>query len=449
MILSQILRGMVRVDLLPEGSTLSAAAAIRAGLAQASKLAYAAVGEPKEGTMLTVIRRAAESAAKVSGDELAPVVQAAAQGAADALALTPTQLPVLAEAGVVDSGGRGIVVILDALSEVVTGVRRPSPPPEAPLHLPAPVDGGHSYDGPKYEVMYLLRIDDDKIPALRTRLGELGDSLVVVGGDSLWNVHVHVDDAGAAIEAAISVGQPFRIRVTWLADTGAPEFHLTRNERRSIICVAHGAGVVDLLEDSAVIPIPCKPKVAPATGEILAAITRDAAAEAVILPSDKNACSAAEAAADAARQQGFRAAVIPTNSIVESLAAIAVHEPESGFDEDVATMSRASGATRYGGVTVSSRAAETGGGPCEPGDILGMVDGSIMHVGDDVAEVAASVLKQMMASGGELVTIVTGEDANSGQVDEVARSLTANGSDVEVVVYEGGQPFWPLIIGVE
>ena len=450
-ILSQILRGMVRVDLLPDGSQLDAASAIRAGLAQATELAYAAVGEPKVGTMLTVIRCAAESAAAEKAPDLASVVQAAAEGASEALRRTPDLLPVLAEAGVVDSGGRGIVVILDALAEVVTGVRRPSPPPKTRLTPKASTasDAAHDYDGPKYEVMYLLRADDDRLPGLRSRLAELGDSLVVVGGDSLWNVHVHVDEAGEAIEAAIAVGQPFRIRVTWLAETGTPEKHNPQQDRRSIICVAHGRGVVNLLEETGVIPIYCEPKVAPATGEILAAITQDAAAEAIILPSDKNARSAAEAAVDAAHQQGFRVSIVPTSSIVESLAAIAVHDPDQRFDEDVVSMSRAAGATRYGGVTVSSREAMTSAGTCSPGDILGMVDGDILQIGDDPVAVSRSVLQLMMAAGSELVTIVTGAEADAGQVSTVVGQVERDSPGVEVVVYEGGQPFWPMIFGVE
>lgn len=448
-ILSQILRGMLRVNPVSGGSLRGSGDAVRVGLAEAQELAYASVGDPKEGTMLTVIRYAADAAAEVSEDDLALVVQAAADGASKALELTPTLLPVLAEAGVVDSGGKGIVVILDALCEVVTGSRRPSPPEREKPRLPELSGIVQDYSGPKYEVMYLLKVDDAAVPDLRQQLGRMGDSLVTVGGDGLWNVHVHVDDAGAPIEAAMTVGTPFRIKVTWLADPGSQEPHPSHARGRILICVAHGPGVVDLLEESGVIPLFCKPRVAPSTGEFLAAITEASTGEVVILPSDKNARSAAEAAAAAANDEGFRVAVVPTRSIVESLAAIAVHDSAMRFDNDVVAMSQAAGVLRYGAVTVASREAMTSAGMCRPGDILGIVGGDFLELGDSVETVANATLDRLMRAGGELVTIVVGADAERGDVEAVTKNVEQQNPGVEVVVYEGGQPFWPMIFGVE
>ena len=448
-ILSQILRGMLRIDPISDGSLRGSGEAVRAGLAEAQELAYEAVGDPKEGTMLTVIRYAAEAAAEVPEDDLALVIKAAADGAARALELTPTMLPVLAEAGVVDSGGKGIVVILDAFCEVVTGVRRPSPPDRERPHLPELAGVVHDYAGPKYEVMYLLHVDDAAVPDLRQQLGRMGDSLVAVGGDGLWNVHVHVDDAGAPIEAAMAVGKPFRIKVTWLADLGSHEPHPSHARGRVLICVAHGPGVVDLLEKSGAIPLFCEPRVAPSTGEFLAAITEASTGEVVILPSDKNVRPAAEAAAAAANDEGFRVAVLPTRSIVGSLAAVAVHDPAMNFDQDVVAMSQAAGALRYGGVTVASREAMTSAGTCRPGDILGIVGGDFLEIGQSVAAVASATLDRLTSAGGELVTIVVGADAERRDVEAVTHNLEKRNPGVEVVVYEGGQPFWPMIFGVE
>ena len=166
-----------------------------------------------------MVRAAAEAAAAVTTDDLVVVAMAAADGAQAALARTPDQLEALRRAGVVDAGGRGAVVLLDALVAVVTGVEPRARP--RPAHLPVPtfaqgevVDPG----GPSYEVMYLLDAPVGPIAALRETLGTLGDSLLVVGGDGLWNVHVHVDDVGAAIEAGIAAGRPYRIAVTHFRD---------------------------------------------------------------------------------------------------------------------------------------------------------------------------------------------------------------------------------------
>lgn len=444
-ILSQVMRGMVAVPPEAGGVPVPAAQVITRGLRQASDLAYAAVGSPKEGTILTVVRKAAEAAAASGATTLAEVVTVAADAADAALAATTDQLEALRLAGVVDSGGRGFVVILSSLVEVVTGRRRPPPPID---RLPEPVTGQPKpdYAGPAYEVMYLLEAPDDQIPTLKGRLQGLGDSLVVVGGEGLWNIHVHVDDAGAAIEAAIAIGRPHRIRITYLvtADT-----HRGIRDGRGVVAVAHGPGIVTLLEELGVTPLVAQPRLAPATGEILEAILATDSGEVVVLPSDKETRSAAEAAAVSAREQGLRVAVVPTRSITQSLAALAVHDSSVAFDDDVVAMSRASGATRYGAVTISSREAMTTAGLCRPGDVLGVVDGDILRIGSDLAEVAIETVELMLSAGAELATIVRGVDADDAMLAQVADRLGSAHPGVEFVTYEGGQPLWPLIFGVE
>jgi DAK2 domain fusion protein YloV len=221
-ILSQLIGALLRrmgqggpddrsADLLAEGMVL------------ATEAAYAAVGEPVEGTILTVARAAtlaAVSRAKDPEAHLGDVLSAAADAAREALAHTPDQMKLLRDAGVVDAGGRGLCVILDAAETAVTGHRPMGAPATMGTHLiPRPLPTGDlTPDGPAYEVMYLLDAEDDAIPGLRARLQGLGDSLVVVGGEGLWNVHVHTDDVGSAVEAGIDAGRPRRIRVTHFAE---------------------------------------------------------------------------------------------------------------------------------------------------------------------------------------------------------------------------------------
>src|SRR4051794_13622995 len=237
-------------------------------LVRAADASYAAVGEPVEGTILTVIRAAADAAAERAGDPQGPardVFAAAAAGAREALAHTPEQLPALKDAGVVDAGGRDLSVILDAAETVLTG-RRPVPvkTPIGSHTIPIPLTSGSrqarvgdlSPDGPSYEVMYLLDAEDEGIPTLRARLAGLGDSLVVVGGEGLWNVHVHVDDVGAAIEAGIDAGRPHRVRVTHFAEQvdQARQRAAARAGRR-IVAVAAGPGLAAASrEGGAVVP---------------------------------------------------------------------------------------------------------------------------------------------------------------------------------------------------
>ena len=340
----------------------------------------------------------------------------------------------------------GLVVVLEALAQAVSGVpggagavARIAPPTVA-----VEVGATRHYGGPAYEVMFLLEADEAHVRPLKSRLDELGDSLVVVGGDGLWNVHVHVDDAGAAVEAAMAAGRPYRIRITHLE----PVISAT-TPARALVAVSHGPGVAGLLGGAGVGVVPAAARQRPSTAELLAAIRATHAPEVVVLPSDKDTTGVAEAAAEQARADGVRVSVIPTRSIVQTLAAVAVHDPSARFDDDVVAMTRAAGATRYAAVTVASRAALTTVGPCEVGDILGLVDGDIVAIGSDPAEVARDILGRMLAVGGELVTLVLGADAGPDLVDGLPEWLARTQPLVEVAVHDGGQPLWPIIMGVE
>jgi hypothetical protein len=424
-------------------------------LSRAATAAYGAVSDPKEGTVLTVARATAEAAqetARTAGGGLQEVAQAAALAARDALAATPTQLEALRRAGVVDAGGRGYVVFTDALLEVVTGVHRELPEfarlaPE-PDSLADPEHMVHGYGGPAYEVMYLLDAPDERVPGLKERLVSLGDSLVVVGGDTLWNVHVHVDDAGAAIEAALAIGSPYRIRVTYLADV--VEAGSQKPHGRALVVVAHGQGVADLLEASGATVLRAPELGRPSMAEFLESIESTSASEVVLLPGDKDSRPVAEAAALAARDSGHRVAVIPSRSIVQSLAAVAVHNPSEPFDDDVIAMTRASSETAYAGLTTAIREAMTTAGTCRVGDELGVIAGDILEIGSETADVACRVLARMLARGGaELVTVVLGSDAPAQLLDVMEDWVAQHHPGVEVVGYEGGQPRWHAIIGVE
>ncbi|MGD9797327.1 MAG: DAK2 domain-containing protein, partial [Acidimicrobiia bacterium] len=221
-ILSQILRALTarwaedeRVD----------GAAVAEALEAAAASAYEAVSRPVEGTILTVVRAAADGAmaAVDRGGDLAAVLETARVAAGEALARTPEQLPVLAAAGVVDAGGAGLLLLLDAALHAVDGRALPEPATTggADLAALAGLGGAAGHDGEadlRYEVMYLLEADDAAIPVFKDVWAGIGDSIVVVGGDGLWNCHIHTDDIGAAVEAALDAGRPRSIRVTDLRE---------------------------------------------------------------------------------------------------------------------------------------------------------------------------------------------------------------------------------------
>ena len=435
-IISQILRGL--------GDAAASAdrwdgPGLQRGLQQATERAYRAVAEPVEGTILTVCRAAADRAASASST-LVEVVRGAVSGAAEALVHTPEQLPALARAGVVDAGGSGLLLLLQALANVVTGedtVTSPSAPAAGRSHHADEPDRG-----PAYEVQYQLHAADPALEALRDELARLGDSLVIAGtGDGYWLVHVHVDDIGAAVEAGIRAGRPYDIRVTRFADQQpAPPV-----AGAAIVAVAPGEGLAHLFEAEGVAVVETNPS----TGEVVAAVRGTGARAVVLLPNATRVTGVAELAAQQCRAVGLEVAVVPTRSPVQGLAAVAVHDPDRRFDDDVVAMAEAAAATRFAELTVAVRDALTSAGPCRAGDVLGLIDGDVVEIGADLDTVALAVLARLLGVGGELVTIVVGRDAPPGLGERLCRHVEQRVLGAEVTLFAGGQPTYPLLIGVE
>ncbi|UUN29374.1 DAK2 domain-containing protein [Streptomyces sp. FIT100] len=446
-ILAQLLRGMA--DVLGDGDRGGAAEALR----RAALAAREAVAHPVEGTILTVASAAADAAVAVPApDDDASAVAAAYARACEALDETPRQLDVLGRAGVVDAGGQGLLAVLGALVEAVTGetpaVRasaRPSPrahPAVAASATTEPCADG----GPEFEVIYLLEADDAAVARLRARLDALGDSLVVVGGDGLWNVHVHVDDAGAAVEAGVEAGRPYRIRITHFGTAGP----VVPRERvqRAVVAVVPGEGLAGLCETAGATTVLARPGEPPASGELVEAIRRAHAREVVLLPNDTELRHTAAAAAEQARAEGVRVALIPTRSAVQGISALAVHEPDRTFDEDVVAMTSAAGATRYGELAVAERQSFTSAGVCQAGDVLGLIDGDVAVIGTELAATAETVLDRMLSAGGELVTLVLPDDAPPSLADRLESHVRRGHLAVDTVIHHGGRGS-PLLIGVE
>lgn len=434
------------------------------GLASAAGRAWDAVSHPVEGTMLTVAKAAADGAAD-AGVDLRTSIDAALTCAQQALHRTPSQLPVLAEAGVLDAGGAALVLVLQALQAAVVGraVDAGDLPeldlgPSTPqITIPMrPMRSGRTPSSPgqdmAYEVMFTLQaFDSERLAALRRELDALGDSLVIAGGPELWQVHLHVPDAQAstaALQAGLATGHTERVRVTELVQAACAQDGPTSAAPRALVAVTHGEGVTALLHESGVATLMVGAGL-PSTAEFLDVIAATGARQVVLLPSDGDAHGAAELAAQQARDQGVEVAVIPTRAVVQTLAAVAVHDEDRPWQDDVVAMTRAAGATRYAGITVASRTALTMAGPCKVGDVLGLVGGDIALIGTQVGEVTQRVLAGLLSVGGELVTLVWGADADSHLRATVADWLVDQHPFVEVQQVDGSQPRWPVIIGVE
>ncbi|MEO6472420.1 MAG: Dak phosphatase, partial [Aeromicrobium sp.] len=266
-------------------------------------------------------------------------------------------------------------------------------------------------------------------------------------GDGLWNVHVHVDDVGAAIEAGINAGRPYRIAVTHFADqigAIAPS-----RKGRVVIAATTGLGLTALCQKAGARTLGFT-RATPISVSSMATALRDAsAAEIIVLPNNPRYVGLFEAAAKEARADGARIAVIPTNAQVQGLAALAVHDPGKPFDDDVVAMSSAAAHTQHGAITIATEPGMTMVGPCEPGDYLGVVAGDFAVVGQVVADVGIEVIDRIVSPGAEMVTLVLGEGAEDGLTERLTAHLLQIRPDIDTVVYEGGQENYPLFIAVE
>lgn len=466
-ILSQLVRGFAEA-IEESGAQTADGVLVAEALARASERAWKAVTHPVEGTILSVSRAAAEAAQGLTS--LGEVTEAALRGASAALALTPTQLPALEAAGVVDAGGAGYVLLLEALARVVHEDGPALPPgaaafgddgslrrrPDWAAHgggvHPTEGEGAASLadrlaaQGPAFEVMYLLTdSDDERVETLKHTLDALGDSLLVVGGPDVWNVHVHVDDAGAAVEAGIHAGRPYRVKVTHFGD----QAQRPPASGVAVVACAAGPGLAAVFTDSGAQVVVSGPGRRASAGQLLEAARDAHALSVILLPNDKDTVLAAEAAAAAAEQEGIDISVVRSRTAVQGLAAMAVFDPTRPVQKNVAAMIGSASATRHGAVTVASKDALTSAGECRRGDVLGIVGGDVAVVGTDLLEVAREVVRRLLSSGGELVTVVVGADAPHGLADDLARWVERRHRDAEVSLIDGGQPHYPLLLGVE
>jgi DAK2 domain fusion protein YloV len=455
-ILSQILRGLA--DTFTPLEAIGAAD-VAAGLRRASDAAYQAVMRPVEGTILTVVRSAAEAAetARDAGSStLESLLERTVAAAHDAVARTPDLLPVLKDAGVVDAGGRGFTLLLDAFLHVVDG--RPVPEPEL-VTAPAAVEA-HQRDGDlsslRYEVMYLLDAPDATIPAFKDAWGSLGDSIVVVGGDGLWNCHVHTNDIGGAIEAGIQAGRPSEIRVTDLIEqveeehwvrSGGGETAPAEQVTTAVVAVAVGNGLSRLLRSVGVHEVVAGGQsMNPSTAQILEAVERAPAEAVLVLPNNKNIVAVAQQVGDLTTRD---VGVVPTHAVVEALASLVVYDPDASLAENTAAMGDAAARVRAGEVTQAVRDSVAECGEIASGDWIAITRDGICAATSSAADAVVALVDRLIDDESELVTVLLGSEARPADTAKLREHLGLEHGHVEVEVHEGDQPLYPYLIGVE
>ena len=474
-ILSQILRGFVGTINESRESRVNAVRVAEA-LKKASASAYEAVLKPIEGTILTVVRESADAAAEAvtAGATLSATLRAARTAGREALARTPELLPVLKDAGVVDAGGAGFLLLLDSAIHVVDGEPMPEPDESAgpsadqleSVALRHQTDGSVDVSELRYEVMFFLDLEDSKSGAFKEAWGRIGDSIVVVGGDGIWNCHIHTNDIGAAIEAPLALGgRPKQIRVTDLFEEVSEEHAAREAELGSVpshrppasvlppvtcavVAVASGDGLAELFGQLGVHGVVSGGQTLnPSTAELLAAVEHMNARQVVILPNNKNIIPVAQQIDELSTKE---VRVVPTCSMPEALAALVSYDPEASAETNARTMTAAADAVTTGEVTQAVRDTNTDAGAVTTGDWIGIVRGDgIVAIAGSVVSASTELLSHIVGEDAELLTVVTGSEATAAHTEAINAWVGENHPDVAVEVHRGGQPLYPYLFGVE
>jgi len=456
-ILSQLLRGLVATfpaegDVTPEG--------LAAALTHADELARQAVVRPVEGTILS-ISRAGALGANENVTTLESLVRGARDAAKIALAKTPDQLAVLKQAGVVDSGGTGLVLFFDALCFVVAQDELPIAPDvdSIDVHVHEELRDDSALAALRYEVMYLLDADDAKMHAFREVWTGIGDSIVIVGGDGLYNCHIHTDDVGGAIEACLDAGRPREIRVTDLAEQVIEERWVREAIDKpcdevsdappatSVVAVVVGEGIGRIFHSLGARQLVIGGQsMNPSTADLVNAVRATGSSDVVLLPNNKNIQPVAEQVAGLVDQTVF---VVPTNSIVEGFAALLAYDPDASAKDNAQAMKSSACNVVAGEVTQAVRDTATDVGAVHVGDWIGLGATGILSIADSIAVASNQLLTSLVRPEHELLTIIEGDGSSPANTRRITEFLAEAFPSILVEVHHGGQPLYPYYFGLE
>lgn len=456
-ILSQLLRGLVS-DFPADGEV--GPEALAEGFVQADLLARQAVLRPVEGTILSIARAGAEGA-QAHHVTLLELARSSRDAAKVALEKTPEQLDVLKQAGVVDSGGAGLVLFFDALCYVVGHDELPIAPSVDSLdvHVHEEVRSSSALSELRYEVMYLLEADDAKMHAFREVWAGLGDSIVIVGGDGLYNCHIHTDDVGAAIEASLDAGRPRDIRVTDLAEQvieerwvreatlGATDDIVDPAPTTAVVAVVVGEGIGRIFHSLGVRQLVLGGQsMNPSTSDLVDAVRASESSQVILLPNNKNVRPVAEQVAGLVEQ---RVGVVPTNSIVEGFAALLAYDPDASLEQNLTAMKSSACNVVAGEVTQAVRDTTTDAGEVHVGDWIGLGASGVISIADSIAAASNRLLAHLVRPEHELLTIIEGDGSSPANTRRVTEYLAEVYPQISVEVHHGGQPLYPYYFGLE
>ncbi|HEY5549309.1 MAG TPA: DAK2 domain-containing protein [Coriobacteriia bacterium] len=453
-ILSQILRGLCEPLVSAERID---AALISECLDRAVSVAFQAVRRPVEGTILTVLRDAADAARPVAEQEdadIATVLAAAVDEAYASVKRTPDLLPVLKEAGVVDAGGYGLAILMEGFADVLEGkglrnfdvtVRSTGQMPE--------VGPENDWDDDEYLYCteFLLFGQGLDREAIEDHMVSIGGSQLVVGSPEELKIHVHTDDPSQALGFALKLGEVAEVHIhNMRRQTEARSAELRAQAASTkplgFVAVAAGSGLADILRSLGVDEIVSGGQTMnPSTAELLEAIERVPAQSVMVFPNNRNIILAANQTIGIA---GKPVAVVPTTSVPQAFSALLAADPDVSLEENLAAMTQAADAVRTGEITTAIKDSKGKAGKIKAGQIIGIVDHEIEVIGSDIADVALRLL-DLITEDGETVTLLGGADIDDVTLERIAADMSQAHPDLEIETHRGEQPLYPLIMAVE
>jgi DAK2 domain fusion protein YloV len=456
-ILSQILRGLCEV--VAPATTIDGAL-VRDALARAVTVSFQAVRKPVEGTMLTVLRDAAEAAgpAAEASSDIAAVFAIVVDEAYESVRRTPDLLPVLKEAGVVDAGGYGLAILMEGFASSLSGaglrsfeVTVPTGSQTAGIGI-TPADDWDD-DEYLYCTEFLLFGDGIDPKVVQDFVAAQGGSELVVGGEGSYKVHVHTDDPAAVLAYVTGLGEVADVHVNNMRRQTAERAAGLRAESAAVgqkelgfVAVAAGDGLVEILRSLGVDAVVSGGQTMnPSTAELLEAIESVPAKAVIVLPNNRNIIMAAQQTVGLASKP---VGVVPTTSVPESFAAMLSADTDAALGDNVAAMSEAAGAVRTGEITTAVKDSKGKVGAIKAGQIIGISDHEIEAVGTDLAAVSEALL-DAIADGGEMLTLLAGKDLSDEDLASIAERLGAAHPELEIETHRGEQPLYPLIMSVE
>ncbi|MBC2578965.1 DAK2 domain-containing protein [Clostridium sp. DJ247] len=466
-ILSQIFRGIANgLEEKKEANAIEFANSI----AEGAKSAYKAVMRPTEGTILTIIRAAAESAAKSQHEDIVVLLEEVCNYSESILNKTPEMLPVLKKAKVVDAGGMGLLIILKGMYETLRDELKFI---EIKNIKDKYIESAAKNLGEQdirfgYCTEFFIRSTNANIDEFKNKIETMGDSMVVVKDEDIIKVHIHTDDPGWVLSQAIKLGELSRIKIDNMREQHrhvldvnhlqyASENNIVKEEQieneiieekeYAFITVAAGEGIKNIFEDLGVdFVIEGGQTMNPSTQDMLQCVNEINAKNIFILPNNKNIIMAANQAADLSDKN---VKVIASKTIPQGITAITVFNPDLSFEDNVEAMENIIHTVATGQVTYAVRDTEVDGKNIKEGNILGLIEGKIKEIGENTFDVCKNLISSMVNENSELISIFYGKDCDEGKIQEFVSELEDQYPDIDIQSYNGQQPLYYFIISVE